>query len=490
MKCNHFIRWLLPTIFMAFSCSRQQTPAPVVARAGGIEISVQELEESFFLRPKFSPKKKGRQALAEHLQGFFGYKWLAQEGEKSGFAKAERIKKRLQWTEEKAMREQLFKEVVSQQVQVTEAELRQAFAKRNVELTARHLFVPTLTEAQALRERLLAGETFFDLAAEVYSDEEMAANGGSLGTFTWGDMDADFEAAAFSLKEGEISQPVRTKWGYHIIKVDKITINPVLTEMDFASQRKKIERILRSRKEDSLATIYVAQVMQGLDVRVKGPAFSFIVNQARQVLRDQKNLLPKSSPRMTDRELTDLQRSLQDRFSEVFVTFKGGQWTIGDFIERFQATAPVYRPHLNNPERFEEELRNMIRDEFLRKEAKKKNLASTPYVKKQVREAKEDLLAARMRQELCKDVSISPNERESFYRKHHGVFGEAPSKEMWQEIEQRALQAKQDSVIHHHFQLWLQKNPIVRDDAAFEQALRDLGGEKASYMTVWQPPPR
>jgi len=185
-----------------------------------------------------------------------------------------------------------------------------------------------------------------------------------------------------------------------------------------------------------------------------------------------------------------LQRSLQDHYSEVFVTFKGGQWTIGDFIERFQAIAPVYRPHLNDPDRFEEELRNMIRDEFLTKEAKKKNLQSTPYVKKQVREAKEDLLAVRMRQELCKDVSISPNERERFYQENRGAFGEAPSEEMWQEIERRALRAKQDSAIHQHFQVWLQTNPIVRDDAAFEQALMDLGGEKASYMTVWQPPPR
>lgn len=77
----------------------------------------------------------------------------------------------------------------------------------------------TLALAQEIRQRLLDGEDFATLAEEYSDDPGSAANGGDLGWFGEGAMVAPFEEAAFSLQPGEISEPVQTDFGYHIIEV-------------------------------------------------------------------------------------------------------------------------------------------------------------------------------------------------------------------------------------------------------------------------------
>lgn len=77
----------------------------------------------------------------------------------------------------------------------------------------------TLALANELRQRLLDGEDFATLAAEYSDDSGSAVNGGDLGWFGKGQMVAPFEEAAFSLAVGEISEPVKSDFGYHLIEV-------------------------------------------------------------------------------------------------------------------------------------------------------------------------------------------------------------------------------------------------------------------------------
>jgi parvulin-like peptidyl-prolyl isomerase len=84
---------------------------------------------------------------------------------------------------------------------------------------ARHILVETEEEAQAIYERLQDGEDFASLAREVSKDTGSGANGGDLGWFGRGAMVAEFETVAFELEVGEISEPVQSEFGYHIIQV-------------------------------------------------------------------------------------------------------------------------------------------------------------------------------------------------------------------------------------------------------------------------------
>jgi parvulin-like peptidyl-prolyl isomerase len=80
-----------------------------------------------------------------------------------------------------------------------------------------HILVKTETEAKTVKARLDKGEKFAAIAKQV-SLCSSGKKGGDLGTFTRGKMVKEFEKAAFSLEKGQISGPVKTQFGYHIIK--------------------------------------------------------------------------------------------------------------------------------------------------------------------------------------------------------------------------------------------------------------------------------
>lgn len=84
-------------------------------------------------------------------------------------------------------------------------------------ITASHILVEKEYEAEDVLKKISEGNSFESLA-KAYSKCPSGREGGDLGSFGKGQMVGEFEAAAFALKVGEISAPVRTQFGYHIIK--------------------------------------------------------------------------------------------------------------------------------------------------------------------------------------------------------------------------------------------------------------------------------
>ena len=115
--------------------------------------------------------------------------------------------------------------------QVKEKLLLKTYQRSLVEINAWHILVTcpesakpedTLSawqKASAIRERILTGESFEEVARGTSDDPSVKINGGNLGYFTVFQMIMPFEDAAYNLKKGAISEPVRTPYGYHIIKV-------------------------------------------------------------------------------------------------------------------------------------------------------------------------------------------------------------------------------------------------------------------------------
>ena len=86
------------------------------------------------------------------------------------------------------------------------------------EVRASHILVKTEEEAKKLRDEIINGKPFAEVAGEV-SLCPSGQNGGDLGYFGRGMMVKPFEDAAFSLEVGELSQPVETQFGWHLIEV-------------------------------------------------------------------------------------------------------------------------------------------------------------------------------------------------------------------------------------------------------------------------------
>jgi peptidyl-prolyl cis-trans isomerase C len=148
---------------------------------------------------------------------------LAQYAVKEGIAETEEYKRRLALYQAKALRDAYFFQKI--RPQVTEEEMRKIYDEESAKLQqtervrARHILVATEKEAADILARLAAGEKFEDLAKQ-FSLDGSKDYGGDLGYFTQPEMVPEFSKAAFALKVGETSQPVKTDFGWHIIRIE------------------------------------------------------------------------------------------------------------------------------------------------------------------------------------------------------------------------------------------------------------------------------
>lgn len=151
-----------------------------------------------------------------------------------------------------------IRKLMEPRVEVTDEEIETYFEENkdsfNVEeqVEARHILVEDEKTANEIVQKLEDGEDFAELAKEFSTDEGSGAMGGDLGFFTRGKMVPEFEEKAFSLKVGEISEPVKSEYGYHIIEVlDKKEAKDAVLEDHIVEIREKLF-------EDKMQTEYVA----------------------------------------------------------------------------------------------------------------------------------------------------------------------------------------------------------------------------------------
>jgi len=159
-------------------------------------------------------------------------------------------------------------------IEVAEADVRSAYeadraaAPAEQERRSRHMLLETgedrsaeeaRARLEAIRERIEAGASFADIAAEVSEDPGSAAQGGDLGFAGRGIFDPAFEEALFALEApGDVSAPVQTDFGYHLIQLEEIRDNAY---PDFESVRQDIERRLRREQ----AELVYAERLRELD---------------------------------------------------------------------------------------------------------------------------------------------------------------------------------------------------------------------------------
>ncbi|TCO71368.1 foldase protein PrsA [Marinisporobacter balticus] len=148
-----------------------------------------------------------------------------------------------------------FQQKMIEDLKLTDKKLEADYKKNEAVYTkdqtkASHILVEDEKTAKDLLKRIKSGEDFGKLAKEFSKDPGSAMNGGDLGIFGKGMMVPEFEAVAFSLKPGEVSDPVKTQFGYHIIKGDTIKFEDVKEKIRMDMIQKKIVDQLDAIKKD------------------------------------------------------------------------------------------------------------------------------------------------------------------------------------------------------------------------------------------------
>src|SRR5690625_4941029 len=163
----------------------------------------------------------------------------------------------------KMMQLNLMQEAVaSEDIDITDEQLREAYERQSYEIEAQHILVEEEQTAWEVKEKIDAVEDFDELARDYSTDSSNADDGGWLGYFSAGSMVAEFEDAAFVMEAGDISDPVETSYGYHIIKVndkrekeesigefeevkDDLRRDRINQEMDIEAAQAKIEQLIQ-----------------------------------------------------------------------------------------------------------------------------------------------------------------------------------------------------------------------------------------------------
>lgn len=176
-------------------------------------------------------KDDSQKDLDNYLDLFVGYKLKINKANKLGLQEGKQYKAEL-----KSYRSQLSKNYLTD-TKVTKELVEEAYTRSQKEIKASHILflvdenaapadtLKAYNKAIDVRKKALAGEDFGQLAAQFSEDPSAKDNKGSLGYFTVFRMVYPFESGAYNTPKGQISKPVRSRFGYHLIKVEDIRAN-------------------------------------------------------------------------------------------------------------------------------------------------------------------------------------------------------------------------------------------------------------------------
>ena len=242
---------------------------PVVARVNGTEVRQSDLaaaeEDLGGNIPQMTPEAK-----RDYLITFVGDMILvAKAAEAKKMGDTDDFKKKLAYARTKLLMEQLLQSEAK--AAVNDAAMHKVYdeaigqMKKETEVHARHILVETEDEAKAVVAELKKGADFAELA-KAKSKDPGSADGGDLGYFTKDQMVPEFSEVAFKLDKGQLSDPVKSQFGWHVIKVeDKRNRQPP----EFDKVKDQLENFVVRRQQSALITKLRAE---GKIERIGAPA--------------------------------------------------------------------------------------------------------------------------------------------------------------------------------------------------------------------------
>ncbi len=267
------------TILMLAQPLGARANAEELLRVNGIVITTDDVKlAETDIGPQLAsvPEDERRRVVVEYL---INNMLLASQADKEKLASDERFADRVEYYRKRALRDAYFERTVTDVVKPEDArkiyEQEIASQTDGEEVRARHILLETEAEARDAVERLNRGDAFADLAREL-SIGPSGPQGGDLGYFGKGQMVLPFEEAAFALQKGEVSEPVQTQFGWHVILVeDRRERQPppyeLMRDRIYASLLEaKAEEVLSELRERSQIVFADKQLEQDIQEAARG----------------------------------------------------------------------------------------------------------------------------------------------------------------------------------------------------------------------------
>lgn len=247
----------------------------VIAEVNGSTITTDDYKKEVAVLPPYlkqmADTPEGRK---EMLDTMVVRELVLQDAQKAGIDKSPEVLARMEDMNKRVVVEAYLKKKVEEQIKVADADLQKVYDqkkdkfKTDAQIKASHILLKTDKEAEDVQAQLKAGSKFEDLAKK-YSIDPAGAKGGDLGWFSKGSMIPEFEKVAFALKEGEVSGIVKTKFGFHIIK---LTGKRPAGIIPFAEVKDQLKAELLPEKQQEVFKKIKEDLKKGAKVAIKEDA--------------------------------------------------------------------------------------------------------------------------------------------------------------------------------------------------------------------------
>lgn len=270
MKKQAFIAFSLAFVFNGTVLAQEMADYKI------LEVNGEPINKSFVLKVWDSLFPEGKappfdtfndKVKMNVLRGIVSEQVIYREAQKSGIAETPEVKEKIDAITKKIVTQAFLDQQITNRI--TDEELKQAYDEKikqytgKREIRASHLLVSNENKARDLVKQLKSGKDFDVLAKDASEDKATAATGGDLGFFTEDRMVPEFSKAAFALKKGQISDPVKTDFGWHVIKVtDERPVKvPALEE---------VKESLREELKEKAFKDYIDQLVDSSNVKYYG----------------------------------------------------------------------------------------------------------------------------------------------------------------------------------------------------------------------------
>ena len=222
-------RYLVAFIAVVFviSCSKDGgLKGSYVAKVGGKTVTKEDVQTEMKALPDMAKAFfQGPEGVGRFVDELVKKEMLYLEAQKRGLDKNKEFQKKVEEFKKITLINQLLEKEIEAASKFTDKDVTDYYEKHkddfmvHNQIRLSHIVAKDEADAKKVYERLQKGEDFAKVASDTSIDKATAKSGGDIGMFKRGDMKPELEEAAFRLKKGEISMPVKLKDGIHIIKV-------------------------------------------------------------------------------------------------------------------------------------------------------------------------------------------------------------------------------------------------------------------------------
>jgi len=316
---------------------------------------------------------------------------------------------------DKFLLDELYRTEVLDKVSVSEDDVKAWYTHYFERVRPKHIVVPTKATADSIMAQLQSGVDFGDLAERYSIDQSTARRGGDLGReFYWGELVPPIQDVVFGLKEEELGGPVKTGFGWHILKVvSRSELQKVPYDTVKNSIENRIKQKLVSKRRDEQLDALRAQA----NVQVRPEALATL-RQMLQSVMDTVKLPPGSFPDLPAEKLADSGKTI------VLATYgRNGELTLYRVLTSYNSTAMDGRPDFRVDDQVREMGFQMGLYDLLRDQALSLKLDQSPIYRERLREFQESMMADKMRSAvITSKLRVEEPEIRQYFDAHADSF--------------------------------------------------------------------